>query len=58
MMGGSAWKIVLIIFAYPIFAWFFVRDIRAHEPAGAVVGLIIAAIFTRFAYMSLRPKRN
>jgi len=52
------WKFVTVLVGYATFTWLIVRDVRAHELPGAVVGLVLAVIFTRLVYKSMRPKSN
>jgi hypothetical protein len=48
------WKVIGA--AYAIFTWMIVRDFRNHEFPGAVVGLVLAAVFSLIAYKAMRSK--
>jgi hypothetical protein len=39
-----------------VFTWSIVRDFRNHEFPGAVVGLVLAAVFSLIAYGATRSK--
>jgi hypothetical protein len=50
------WKVIALVAAYAIFTWWIVRDFRNHEFPGAVVDLVLAAVFSLIAYKAMRSK--